>query len=1445
MYFTNQQNPHVGIDVGSTTLKLVVMNAQNDIIYKNYRRHKAKINEVLTDEFQKINELFPNTFFSIHITGSAGIGISKRTNIPFIQEVVASVNAVNYKYSAVKTMIDIGGEDAKIVLFEENRQPEIRMNGSCAGGTGAYIDQMADLLNISVSEMAVQAESSTQTYPIASRCGVFAKTDVQNLIARNIQVPDIAASIFYSVALQTLTSLGHGSKIESPVMLIGGPLTFIPTLRESFQKILNLEEEDFILPQNSQYFPAIGCAIANEEATSIFTLPQILSQLSDEGHFESDEIMPVLFENDDAYTTWKMNRKIKHVNIAHIGEEKVLKCFMGIDSGSTTTKILIIDTHGNCVFKYYAPNEGDPLRKTAEGLNEFFALTEEKGVHPEFISSGATGYGEDLIKSALGLDYGIVETMAHLKGAQFVDPNVSFILDIGGQDMKSIFTKNGVISKVELNEACSSGCGSFLQTFASTVDIKIEDFARIACRAKYPYDLGTRCTVFMNSKVKQALSENAKLEDISAGLAYSVVRNCLFKVLKINNLNELGDNIVVQGGTFKNDAVFRALELLSGKKVSSTDMPEMMGALGAALYAQSMYRKDQKSTRFTGIESLPHPENIQKRELNCKGCTNRCKVLRFSFENGNISYAGNKCEKIFYNKESAPKKGYNAFEVKNRILFEKELKHHENAINIGIPRVLNMFENYPFWSTLLNECGFNITLSPESTYKLYQKGVGSVMSENICFPAKLVHGHVQSLIEEKVDRIFLPLVVKEEKEQKSQNNSYNCPIVTGYSEVIKSSINPEGQHNTPLDKPVIVFTNKTALRKGCYRYLESLGVSKQVFDKAFNLALEARKKMKEVLVNEQKEKFEKAVESGEYCFVVAGRPYHSDPLIHQKVGQILSDLGVHAFTDDIFRNEESIRYKDLNIVTQWSYPNRVIQSALKISEMPSNVQMIQLNSFGCGPDSFFLDEAREILECGGKTHTVIRIDEIASPGSIRLRLRSLIESIHASKDEQKDTRAPFDGYQRFYNKSDRQKTIIAPWFSDYFSPFVPALGEVAGYKIVNLPISTKETAELGLKYGHNEVCYPSTLVLGDIINAFQSGSYDPKDTVVAITQTGGQCRATNYLAQIKSGLTMAGYSNVPIVAIGSTTQHDQKEFSFNIWKMLDIIVCTVDYSDALQEMYNSTKIREINKGDCDRLVKKYIEKADNIIRRNKTKDLLRLLEDTIQEFNQVEIDDEEYTQVGIVGEIYVKYNSFSQGNVSKWLRDQKIEIVTPGIMSFLSERIINNPVNESNHMRKGSWISNRLTPFIESYVDYWNAQIDKRMTKFRFRRKRTSIHTLAEMASNVLDLANQFGESWALAGEISNMAKEGIDRVVCIQPFGCIANHVIAKGVEKRLKELHPNLNLLYLDVDGGTAPVNLQNRLHFLIPKNTNETFNTKHIIGLSPSVSKNKKKVSIDKIN
>lgn len=1399
------KNIRLGIDVGSTTAKVVALDANNNVVYKSYRRHFTRLVETITEIINELTEQLGDVQLNVCMTGSGAMGMTERLGIQFVQEVIAVNKAVTTFYPEAKTLIDIGGEDAKLVLLEKGKAPDIRMNGSCAGGTGAFIDQMASLLNIHIDDMDTLAKKSTTIYPIASRCGVFAKTDVQNLIARKIDASDISASIFHAVALQTVNSLARGCDMNPKVVFCGGPLTYIESLRTAFIKLLKLNEGEFAIPENAQMFTALGTAISAKEDNKPIIASLLIDQLADYSSKIQvvEEHLPSLFNAELPLKKWETLR-----NIVHIPEkdcEQIQEAYIGIDSGSTTTKIVITDKEDQLLYTFYSHNQGNPLSTAVDGLLAFQKELDAKGVTLNILGSAVTGYGEDLLQAALNMDHGIVETIAHYLAARKVDPAVSFILDIGGQDIKAIFAQNDTITDIEINEACSSGCGSFIEGFAKNLGFSAQHFAQLACDSTAPCDLGSRCTVFMNSKVRQAIKDGATVEDLSAGLAYSVVKNCLYKVLNLEHLKEIGNNIVVQGGTFKNKAVFRALELLAGKTVSCSNKPELMGAYGAAIYAKS--KQTEKASSFIGFDKLAEANNYDMKFSYCKACTNLCQITVFQFPNGKKCYSGNKCEKVFSNNPEQQKRGENIYDFKREEIFKHEEKPATSKLKLGIPRILTIYENFPFWQGLFSTAGIEVVLSNESTTKLYEKGAGSIMSDNICFPAKLSHGHIVDLGEQGVDRIFYPFVLFDKNEFEHSHNCFNCPIVTAYSEVLHNI-----KTGVPLDAPAFNFADEKLLLKACTAYLKTLGVDKKTAERAFAEANRAQEVFRKSIIDKNFEIVAQARKENRPIILLAGHPYHADPLIHQKMSDILSDLGVCVINEEIASEMESSALRsEYFTIGQWAYPNRVLQSATWAAKQEFPVFYVQMNSFGCGPDAIIVDEVKDLLKRYNKSYTLIRIDEIASTGSIKLRLRSLVESIKLKQESDAEVKK-FQTTRPFV-AADKDKTILAPWFGDFYSPYIPMIAAKMGYKLENLPRSSKQTLDVGLKVMNNEVCYPALLVVGDLIAAVQSGKYELDKIALAMSQTGGQCRATNYISLIKRSLINAGHSDIPVVAFatGAGTINDQPGFDFDYKKVIFTVLHTLFFSDALSRLYYSTISRELVPGQTDALKEKYLAKSIALLEKGKNKQLKTLLAEAVEEFNAVPCTDREIQTIGIIGEIYVKYNSFGNYGIIDWLIEQGIEVSVPPITNFLMQNFVNNEAMEAQFMqRKNNWpIVTKLT---EMAINRYIAQYEKVLTKFVRYRPMETAREEAELASQTVNLLNQYGEGWLIPGEIAGYAKQGITDIICIQPFGCIANHVVGKGIEKKIKKQYPDINLLFLDFDYGTSQVNVHNRLHFML---------------------------------
>ena len=917
--------------------------------------------------------------------------------------------------------------------------------------------------------------------------------------------------------------------------------------------------------------------------------------------------------------------------------------FLGIDSGSTTTKIVVLNEYKEMVFHFYQHNNGDPLQTITHGLLSLYDKIKELPNPPAIVATSVTGYGEELIRNGLGIDFGIVETVAHTLAAQQLDPEVTFVLDIGGQDMKAIFIQQGTITNIEINEACSSGCGTFIEGFANTLGYSSEAFAQLAVDSQTPYDLGSRCTVFMNSKVKQALRDGASVEDLSAGLAYSVIKNCLHKVLRIQSNTDIGNTVVVQGGTFKNSAVFRSLEILSGKKVVISDFPELMGAYGAAIYAFNKKNILQKSG-FVGFDHLQLGLSFQSTYKACMGCSNRCMITKYHFNNGNRAFAGNKCEKLFSNSGEKMAKGENLFDLKWSLFHDRKSENIKHT-TVGLPLILNMYENYPFWHTLFTESGFQVVTSDDSTQALYQKGIGGAMSDNICFPAKLAHGHIANLIEKRVDRIFLPMVVYEQKQFSKSTNSFNCPVVTGYPEVLKSGVLDRLPDNMVIDTLPFSFQSEKLLQQACRRYLKSLGVPNTLFRYAFQKAIQEQARYKRLVVEANAQILERAIRDQKPIVMVAGHPYHIDPLIHQKVSQILSDLGVCVINEEVDMSQSEHSFDAFFTISQWEYTNRILQATKWITEQPFPIGMVQLNSFGCGLDSIILSEIKHLVNQKQIPYAWVRIDEISSPGSVKLRLRSLVESMKM--------RNPIDNLNKFtianqqraiFEEKDRHRTILFPWFSEFYSPFAPILAKQVGYNFENLPPSDQESIDLGLKYANNEVCYPATLVVGDIIKALQSGKYKAEDIAIGITQTGGQCRATNYLSLIKRAMANAGFDDIPIIGLGSPDAIFNLQPGFQP-KWRSVIRPTFSallFADAISKLYYATASREEQNVHSKRLKEKYMQLAQQVLENKKHHQLVPLLEQAVHEFNQVPVKYPEVKTVGLVGEIYVKYNAYGQ-----------------------------------------------------------------------------------------------------------------------------------------------------------------------------------------------------------
>lgn len=1395
---------YLGIDIGSTTIKAVVLDDNKKLVYSSYERHytdiKYKLYRVLYDVYKNLN----NIDAYVMISGSAGISIASSLGVGFTQEVVATTKAVKTFHPETDVAIELGGEDAKITYLTNGA--EQRMNGICAGGTGSFIDQMASLLKVDAQGLNALAEGSSTLYPVAARCGVFAKTDVQALLNEGAAKENIAASILQSVVIQTISGLACGRPIKGNVAFLGGPLYFLSELRKRFAKKLQLNSNQAIFPENCQLYVAIGAALSFEEEApiSLKALIKKAKKLEEVSEGEVYRLDP-LFANEDEHEEFKLRHSqnlVKRKNISTFEGE----CFLGVDAGSTTTKAALIDSEGSLLYTYYGCNRGSPLNSAIEALEELYEQLPEKA---RIVQSAVTGYGERLIKAALNIDIGEVETIAHYKAAEHFCPGVDFILDIGGQDMKSLKIKNGVIESVLLNEACSSGCGSFLDTFANSLGLGIEDFAKEALTAEDPVDLGSRCTVFMNSRVKQAQKEGATVGDISAGLSYSVVKNALFKVIKMKDSEELGEKIVLQGGTFHNDAVLRSFELLSEREVVRSDIAGIMGAFGAALIARERHAENYKTALLDKQELKEF--SIKTNVSRCSSCTNACLLTVNIFKNGSKFISGNKCE------TGAGKKGKNnslpnLYHYKFQRVFNnyKPLEVSEaKRGSVGIPSALNIYENYPFWFTFFTELNFSVQLSGSSASSIYEKGIETIPSESVCYPGKLVHGHIMDLVEKGVEFIFYPCIVYEQKEQLEADNQYNCPIVISYPEVIKNNIDELKENNVLYMKPFLPYDNKKRLVKRLHEELKiffdvSFNEVRQAVDKAYREQEAYKKDVRKA--GEEAVKF--IEEKGIKGIVLGGRPYHIDPEVNHGIPEMINSLGMAVLTEDSVAHLGKVE-RPLRVVDQWVYHSRLYASASFVAER-QNLEFVQLNSFGCGLDAVTTDQVQEILNGKSKIYTSLKIDEVNNLGAARIRIRSL----KAAVTEREKNGLNFPGEKRKYKKVKftkemrKEHTILVPQMSPIHFDLLEEAFRISGYKLEVLPSFDNEAIDEGLKYVNNDACYPAVIIIGQLIAALKSGKYDLQNTSVMIAQTGGGCRATNYIALLRKAFLDAGLENTPIISINASGFEKNPGYGYTL-KMLERGIMAVIYGDLLMNVLYRVRPYEKFKGSADKLYDKWSKTCKETLSGASKEKFMKNIYAVVREFNELEVTKEVKPKVGLVGEILIKFHPTANNEVVKLVEREGAEAVMPGISDFLLHCLYNKHFNY--RYLSGSKLSQVIglstIKLIEIYRNIYKEAV--KGTKFFVPQP---IEKIADEASEVISLGHRTGEGWFLTGEMIELIKGGVKNIICMQPFGCLPNHVTGKGMIKEIRRVYPGTNIVAIDYDPGASEVNQLNRIKLMI---------------------------------
>ena len=1392
----------LGIDVGSTTIKVVALDSYNKVIYNDYRRHFSNIKNTLIDSLEECFKKIGNFDLKITVTGSGGIGVAQWLQCDFQQEVIACTRAVEEFINKTDVVIELGGEDAKITYLKGGIDQ--RMNGTCAGGTGAFIDQMAILLNTDAQGLNILARDAENIYPIASRCGVFAKTDIQPLINEGAKKSDIAVSIFQAVVDQTISGLACGKPIRGKVTFLGGPLHFLDSLRERFIKTLNLKEGEYFVPENSEIYVALGAAILSEN-NEIISSKELIKKLNSISEKEiEDNFLEPLFKNDKEYFDFKKRHDSSVVPKSDLKTYKG-NIFLGIDVGSTTTKAVVLGQNGELLYSSYNNNEGSPLNKTLEILKELYILINKD---TRIAKAAVTGYGEGLIKAALGIDIGEIETICHFRGAKEFMPNVEFILDIGGQDMKALMIKDGVINNILLNEACSSGCGSFIEGFSKSLGISIDEFAKLAISSKRPVDLGSRCTVFMNSKVKQVQKEGVSVSDISAGLSYSVIKNALYKVIKIRNFDELGKNIIVQGGTFYNDGILRSFEKITGINVVRPEIAGLMGAYGAALISKENHKENEISTIIT--RDKINDFTIETSCERCGICGNNCLLTINKFSETERYITGNRCERPLG--EIAKKKNVpNLYKYKLKRIFSYKPLSKEEAIRgeIGIPRVLNMYENYPFWFTFLTKLKFKVVLSPISNKEIFKLGIETIPSESACYPAKISHGHIMYLINKGLKIIFYPCVPYEYKEDSGANNHYNCPMVTSYPDVIKNNIDDLKEKNIKYLSPFLSLHNKEKLYKRLYEIFEEFNVTKKEIIEAVDAAFNERENVVSDIRKKGEETLKYIEEHKMKGIVLSGRPYHIDPEINHGLTDIITSFNMAVLTEDSVAHLGNLE-RPIRVVDQWMYHTRLYRAAAFVKER-TDLELIQLTSFGCGLDAVTSDQVAEILASRGKMYTLIKIDEGSNLGAVKIRIRSL----KSAMEEREKNNVKLKNIDNSYNKNlftkemKKDWTILAPQMSPIHFQFIEKAARASGYNIDVLPANDKEAIEEGIKYVNNDACYPSILVIGQMINALKSGKYDPNKTALIISQTGGGCRATNYVGFLKKGLREAGFPNVPIISLNVLGMERQPGFKIS-YRLIKKLMMGVIYGDLFIRVLYRVRPYETVKGSANKLYEYYREKAFKNVENGNKNEMNKLVKEIVKAFDTLEINDEVKPKVGIVGEILVKYHPTANNNIVDVLEKEGAEVVVPELLDFFLYCCYNSKFK--NRYLSGSSIVKTGCDIAISYIESYRKVVKKELQNSERFGYPSSINNLAKKAANVVSLGNQTGEGWLLTGEMVELIESDVNNIVCIQPFACLPNHITGKGMIKALKSKYPLANIVAVDYDPGASEVNQLNRIKLMM---------------------------------
>ncbi len=1451
----------IGIDVGSTTTKITVLDKTTEsLLYSDYRRHHADQLASVLFAIRQAAEKFPDTKARIILTGSGAKPVAEAADTPYIQEVVANSIALKKTYETVGTAIELGGQDAKIIFFKTDSKTgalnvaDMRMNGSCAGGTGAFIDEVASILQTPPEKMNELACKGTCVYDISGRCGVYAKTDIQPLLNQGVAKADIALSSFHAIAKQTIGGLAQGLDIKPPVVFEGGPLTFNPKLIDVFSERLNLKENERLVPEHPEIMVAYGAALslngmfkeADPEASDapvtflpltewVSRLEQVQEDAKKKQHSGQEHAAPLFFSSKEEHDTFLKEHPKGDFTPAALTPGTTVRAWLGIDSGSTTTKFVLMGDDGKLLDFFYASNQGDPLTVAKNALITMRNRYHDAGVTLEILGCGSTGYGELLFSRAFSTEYHVVETVAHARAAFQYMPDITFLLDIGGQDMKAIWLDHGIITNILVNEACSSGCGSFLENFASTLKIPVAEIADAAFSSKNPAILGSRCTVFMNSSIVTEQRNGKKPEDIMAGLCRSIIENVFTKVIRISNLDSLGDHIMVQGGTFRNDAVLRAFEQYTGKTIVRAPYPGMMGAIGAAILTKEAMADGMKKQTFIGLDAMDSFSYTQEANAPCPFCTNHCKRTIVRFPNGQSWVTNNRCErgevlgdpkdpavqKLQRERMEKRDKVPNCYKLRESLLWKDyPVPEHVTSRNlvIGIPRVLSFWETMPFWSTFFRSLGFTVRVSAPSNHKLYEEGLYAVASDTVCFPAKLVHGHIRSLAKMHVNRIFMPSITSVQSENKETTSEWMCAIVKGYPLVIKNSDNPEHVFGIPFDNPLFHWYTKEDRNEQLTKYIhETYQIPESEIKEALRYADMAEDSFHQELLAEGERILKQVTEENRYAVILASRPYQNDPLVNHNLPEMFTSLGIPVLTADAVPgvNDVDLTNSRLDVVN--NYHARMLGSAVIAAENP-HLEYVQIVSFGCGHDAYLSDEIIRLMkQVSGKIPLILKLDESEIQGPLRIRVRSFIETVRMQREKHEG--APVheltDPYPVKYEKKDRKERIVLiPNTSHAFCRVMSAAMEKQGLRAEPLPIGRDEAIRLGKKYVHNDICFPAQIVIGEALAALKSGKYDGKEVAIATGKYIGDCRLTHYSALLRKALDDAGFSDVPILTNDDTDFHNlHPGFRLNLLSALRIAYA-LPMIDILEELLRKIRPYELTKGSADAAFEQAMDAVIDGLSRHGVNGAKHGFAKAIGIMKQVPYDrSHPRPTVLIVGEYLLNFHPGANHDIEAFLEQNGFEIIEARMSDVIQKSYFYRDMQvREYHLHKP--LQEKLWyRMADLFFDLAHDAADKIASAHPlYDRPAVRLPELVKESDPIIHHTFDAGEGVLIPGEILHHAAHGCRAFVILQPFGCLPNHVVGRGISKRLKELYPDVQILPLDYDPDVSFANIENRLQMLI---------------------------------